>query len=125
MFIEGIGWFQITSVQEDDSGTSKAKSVTAQSHQYSLKDRGCKLLVSSEVGIVKNADGEIDENGTVKFDTTVFTVETATDFFKISTDQSGVVVVNRNDPYFNYDGKRYKIIESADKIVYYAQYHIN
>ena len=85
----------------------------------------CKLLVSSEVGIVKNADGEIDENGTVKFDTTVFNVETSTEFFKITTEQSGVLVVNRNDPYFNYDGKRYKIIESADKIVTIYYYYVS
>lgn len=85
----------------------------------------CKLLVSSEVGIVKNADGEIDENGIVKFDTTVFTVETSTEFFKITTEQSGVLVVNRNDPYFNYDGKRYKIIESADKIVTIYYYYVS
>lgn len=85
----------------------------------------CKLLVSSEVGIVKNVDGNIDENGTVKFDTAVFTVETSTDSFKITTEKSGVIVVNKSDPYYNYDGKRYKITESADKVVTIYYYYVS
>ena len=40
IFIEKIGWFQIENVTETVEGNACTKAVTAQSHQYCLKNRG-------------------------------------------------------------------------------------
>lgn len=40
IFVENIGWFQITNVSESMEGEKISKSVTAESHQTSLKTRG-------------------------------------------------------------------------------------
>lgn len=40
VFVEGIGWFQITNVSETIDGERKSKDVTAESHQTALKSKG-------------------------------------------------------------------------------------
>lgn len=40
IYATNIGWFKITAVSEDDSGTSKYKTVEAQSLQVTFKDKG-------------------------------------------------------------------------------------
>ena len=40
VFVKNIGWFQITSVDEDDYGSSKSKKVKAESLQTIFKNRG-------------------------------------------------------------------------------------
>lgn len=58
IYIPRIGWFVITNVQEEDTGTSKSKSVTCESYQAIFKDRG--VLTEEKVYYLYNPDDPYD-----------------------------------------------------------------
>lgn len=59
IFIEKIGWFQIVDVSETTEGDSSSKDVTAQSHQYSFKDRG--FVTEERLYMFYNPNDPLDE----------------------------------------------------------------
>ena len=59
LFIEKIGWFQIESVHETTNGEQCEKEVTAQSHQYALKNRG--FITEERVYMFYNPNDPFDE----------------------------------------------------------------
>ena len=59
IFIEKIGWFQIVDVSEATEGDSSSKDVTAQSHQYSFKDRG--FITEERLYMFYNPNDPLDE----------------------------------------------------------------
>lgn len=78
----------------------------------------CKLRVSAEVGLVKDDDGNLAEDGTVTIKGKSFKIGTKdTGEFFSYTVGNNAYEVNKSSPYFTYDSLRFKIIKSADSIV--------
>ena len=59
IFLDKIGWFQITDVSETIEGENVSKDVTAQSHQYSFKDRG--FVTEERIYMFFNPNDPLDE----------------------------------------------------------------
>lgn len=59
IYVEKIGWFQIVTANETISGDVCKKEVTAQSHQYTLKNRG--IVTESRVYMFYNPHDPFDE----------------------------------------------------------------
>ncbi len=59
IFVTDIGWFQITNVEENDSGISKYKSVSCESYQSVLKNKG--VYVYGRVYALYNPNDPYDE----------------------------------------------------------------
>lgn len=59
VYVEKIGWFQIENASEKIIGDNCAKEVTAQSHQYSLKNRG--FITEERVYMFYNPNDPLDE----------------------------------------------------------------
>lgn len=78
----------------------------------------CKLRVGAEVGLVKDSNGDLAEDGTVTIKGKSFEIETSVkgEYFSYTID--GVTkTVKKSSPYFTYDSLRFKIVKSADGIV--------
>ncbi len=78
----------------------------------------CKILVAAEVGVVKDASGNIGKEGHVEVRGKTFSVTSSGDESIVKND-SGYEVASglKSNTYFIYDGVRYKIVKSADGIV--------
>lgn len=88
----------------------------------------CKLLVSAEVGVIKNSDGEISNYGTTELRGVQFTVSQSvasgaesgdldiTCSVEGSSGSSQTFSKLKSNSYFIYNGTRYKVMLSADGI---------
>lgn len=77
----------------------------------------CKILVSAEIGVVKDASGNISVSGTTEVKGVTFAVSTSTNYFKITFPNGTNTTVLKSNSYFIYNGARYKIVQSSDGIV--------
>lgn len=77
----------------------------------------CKILVSAEIGVVKDASGNISVSGTTEVKGVTFDVSTSTNYFKITFPNGTNTTVSKSNSYFIYNGARYKIVQSSDGIV--------
>lgn len=77
----------------------------------------CKLNVASEVGVVKDSDGNIASSGTVEVRGVAFGVVNVNSAFTITFPDGTSIAASQSNSYFIYDGARYRILASADGIV--------
>lgn len=77
----------------------------------------CKILVSAEIGVVKDVSGNISVSGTTEVKGVTFAVNTSTNYFKITFPNGTSTTVSKSNSYFIYNGARYKIVQSSDGIV--------
>ncbi len=77
----------------------------------------CKLVVSSEVGVVKDENDSISGSGTVEVRGVKFTVEATTGGCKVTMPNGNTITLSQSNGYFVYDGVRYRAVISADGIV--------
>ena len=84
----------------------------------------CKILIAAEVGVVKDENGNIGENGSAEVRGVTFNVTSATDKFSITLPDGTSKTVSKSNSHFIYNGTRYKIVESADKITTIYCYYV-
>lgn len=77
----------------------------------------CKILVSAEIGVVKDSSGNISVSGTTEVKGITFAVTTSTNYFKVTYPDGTNTTVSKSNSYFIYNGARYKIVQSSDGIV--------
>lgn len=84
----------------------------------------CKLQVSSKIGVVKDDDGNISQDGTVAIGDIQFTVSKSKDVYVITSEDGKLYNCTKLAPYFTHDGMRYRVTESSDNIVSVYCYYI-
>lgn len=79
----------------------------------------CKITIGSEVGVVKDEEGNIlkNQNGIVTVKGEKFIVELGANSLKITCPNNSIVNSANNDFYFNYNGNRYRLLKKADGII--------
>lgn len=79
----------------------------------------CKITIGSEVGVVKDEEGNIlkNQNGIVTVKGEKFIVELGANSLKITCPDNSIVNSANNDFYFNYNGNRYRLLKKADGII--------
>ena len=85
----------------------------------------CKLKIASEVGIVKDPNGNIASSGTVEVRGVTFEVVNINGEFGITFPNGTNTLVSQSNSYFTYDGTRYRIIASADGIVSVYAFYVS
>ncbi len=84
-----------------------------------------KLTVAAEVGVVKDENGFVSDNGTVAIRGTSFNVSSTNGVYTIVLPNGQTITATAPDYYFNYDGTRYKITWGADSIVTVYCYYVS
>lgn len=79
----------------------------------------CKITVDSEVGVVKDEEGNIlkNQNGIVTVKGEKFIVELGANSLKITCPDNSIVNSANNDFYFNYNGNRYRLLKKTDGVI--------
>ena len=77
----------------------------------------CKLNVESDVGVVKDADGNIASSGTAEVRGVVFAITNTNGIFAITFPNGTSTSASQSNSYFIYDGARYRVLASADGII--------
>lgn len=79
----------------------------------------CKITIGSEVGVVKDEEGNIlkNQNGIVTVKGEKFIVELGANSLKITCPDNSIVISANNDFYFNYNGNRYRLLKKTDGII--------
>lgn len=79
----------------------------------------CKITIGSEVGVVKDEEGNIlkNQNGIVTVKGEKFIVELGANSLKITCPDNSIVNSANNDFYFNYNGNRYRLLKKTDGII--------
>ncbi len=77
----------------------------------------CKLTVASEVGVVKDADGNIAGSGTAEVRGVKLGVAETSDEIIVTLPDGNKLLLTPSNSYFVYDGTKYRILASADGIV--------
>lgn len=85
----------------------------------------CKLTVESEVGVVKDADGFIANNGTVEVRGVTFTVSSLNGAYTITLPDGNTINASQSNSYFVYAGNRYRILSGADGIVTVYAFYVS
>ena len=85
----------------------------------------CKLNVASEVGVVKDEDGNISTNGTVEVRGVTMRVVNTNSAFAITFPDGTSTSASQSNSYFIYDGARYRILASADGIVSVYAFYVS
>lgn len=85
----------------------------------------CKLRVAAEVGVVKDASGNIGDSGSVTVKGTTLAIESTTSNFYVTPSGGSKITVSKSNSYFIYSGNRYKITQSADGITSVYCYYIS
>lgn len=83
----------------------------------STKTSYCKLTVSSVVGVVKDSSGNIGDSGTVEIRNNTFVVRASNNAFTIGQPDGTSISVLKANPYFVYNGTKYKLVESTDGVI--------
>lgn len=106
--------------EEKDNDGNWSETIESTSCLYFMDDSSkasyCKLLVSSEVGVIKDSNGNISGNGSTELRGVKFSVISMTDRFTITFPDGSSLTLSKSAPYFVYGGIRYKIIQSVDGI---------
>lgn len=79
----------------------------------------CKITVDTEVGVVKDEEGNIlkNKNGIVTLKGEKFIVESGNHSIKITCPDNSIVKSATDDFYFNYNGNRYRLLKKTDGII--------
>lgn len=85
----------------------------------------CKLSVASEVGVVKDSDGNIASSGTVEVRGVIMSVVNVNSAFTITFPNGTSITASQSNSYFIYDGARYRILASADGIVSVYAFYVS
>lgn len=109
----------IDSKGDEDNATVAWYFMDSDSRSY------CKLNVASEVGVVKDSDGNISSSGTVEVRGVVFNVVNVNSAFAITFPNGTSITASQSNSYFIYDGARYRILASADGIVSVYAFYVS
>lgn len=85
----------------------------------------CKLTIDSEVGIVKDSDGNIASSGAAEVRGVTFGVVNSNGIFSITLPNGNTISASQSNSYFIYDGARYRILASADGIVSIYAFYVS
>ena len=85
----------------------------------------CKLTIDSEVGIVKDSDGNIASSGAAEVRGVTFGVVNSNGIFAITLPNGNTISASQSNSYFIYDGARYRILASADGIVSIYAFYVS
>lgn len=77
----------------------------------------CKLNVKSEVGVVKDSNGNFAKSGSVEIKNVTFKVSSSGGIFSIELPNGETISRSQSNSYFIYNETRYRIVEGADGIV--------
>lgn len=120
----------IGSDKADDNGEyAKAESGDEAYLYFTDDDTGksyCKLRVAAEIGVVKDKDGnvvtKVRSSGTVTLDSKTYTI--TKEEGGVSIKDSDGTTINLSEGYFTHDGRRYKVVTSADGIISVYYFYI-
>ena len=85
----------------------------------------CKLIVDSEVGVVKDNDGNIANSGSVEVRDVCFNIVNDNGAFEVAFPDGTSENLSQSNSYFIYNGSRYRIVASADGIVSVYAFYVS
>lgn len=77
----------------------------------------CKLVVSSDIAVIKNQNGDISASGSATIKDIEMQVEYKNKFYTIKFPDGSTITATKSNSYFTYNGNRFRILQSADNKV--------
>lgn len=119
----------ISTGEADDNGEWEASDGSSVYLYFTDDDTGksyCKLRVAAEVGVVRDASGNVvtktGASGTVTLGEYTFTIEKETTGLSVEGKNEESITIG--DGYFNYDNRRFRVVTSADGIISVYYFYI-